>query len=302
MDIKQLEVFNSICKQKNFSNAAKELVISQPTVSAHIKSLEGNLGLQLFNRKNKAMGNLTEAGKILFQYSNQILSLVREAETSLDNYKKGYSGALSIATSHTFCNFYLPNILENFKQKYPSVNIILHTEFTPRMVEMVYNREVHFAVARTSSPNFNENQLQSELIGQDSSVFVVSPQHRFADSKHITIEDIVEEQFIVFGRKSSYWPQVNNLFTSKGLKLKTSMELNDIHAVIKMLEINMGISNLPLIAVQSELKKGTLKTITVEGFPEIVRYSHLVYRKDLILTGPVKNFHEYIQKTKPFSL
>ncbi|RFU67861.1 LysR family transcriptional regulator [Peribacillus saganii] len=302
MDIKQLEVFNTICKHKNFSSAAKELLISQPTVSSHIKSLEENLGLQLFNRKNKATGNLTDAGKILYQYSTQIMSIVREAEASLGHYKQGNSGALSLATAHTFCTFYLPPLLEKFKQKFPSVEIILHTEFTPKMVSMVENREVHFAVARTSSPTYTDNHLHSVLLGQDPSAFVISPHHPLAAAETTTIEEIINEQFIVFGKKSSYWPNISNLFSNEGLELKTSMELNDINAVKKMIEINMGISILPLISIQDELEKGTLKTISVEGFPEIIRYSHLVYQKDLIITGPIENFLEFIHETIPYSL
>ena len=302
MDIKQLEVFNALCQHKNFSNAAKELSISQPTVSAHIKSLEEKLDLQLFNRKNKAMGNLTDAGKILYRYSNQVLSLLQEAEDSLHHYKQGKSGSLSIATSHTFCNSILPQILESFKHKYPSVEIILHAEFTPKMVEMVHNREIHFAIARTSSPTFTDPQLNSELIGQDPAVFVVSPKHRFVKAKKVTIEDILEEQVIVFGKKSSYWPQVQNVFTGMGCELKTSMELNDIQAVKKMIEINMGISVLPLISVKDEIDRGSLVPITVEGFPGIIRYSNLIYQKDLIITGPIENFLNFISQTKPFTL
>jgi len=302
MDIKQLEVFNTIYKHKNFSNAAKELFISQPTVSAHIKSLEESLGLQLFNRKNKAMGNLTDAGKILYQYSSQILSLVREAEESLADYKKGYSGSLSIVTSHSFCYWVLPEILERFKKKFPFVDIALHTEFTPKMIDMIYNREVHFAIARTSSPHFNDNELNSILIGHDPAVFVVSSQHPLAYMERVTIEDVLKEQFILYGKKSSFWPQVNNVFASMGFEIKTNMEMNDINAAKKMIEINMGISVLPKISVQSELKNGQLKTITVEDFPPIMRYSNLIYRKDLIVTGPLENFIKFIQNTKPFPI
>jgi DNA-binding transcriptional LysR family regulator len=302
MDIKQLEVFNTIYKHKNFSNAAKELFISQPTVSAHIKSLEEDLGLQLFNRKNKAMGNLTDAGKILYQYSTQILSLVKEAEASLANYKQGHSGSLSLVTSHSFCYWVLPKILENFSHLYPSVDIILHTEFTPKMIEMVYNREVHFAIARTSTPDFSDDLLHSELIGQDPSVFVVSPHHRLADATDVSIGDILQELFIVYGKKSSFWPQIESIFTNMGYTLKTGMELNDINAVKKMIEINMGISILPQISVQNELENGTIKMVRVEGFPQIMRYSNLIYQKDLIMTGAIENFVKFIHDTKPYSL
>jgi DNA-binding transcriptional LysR family regulator len=302
VDIKHLEVFNKICEHKNFSSAAKELFISQPTVSAHIKSLEEGLGLQLFKRKNKTMGNLTDAGKILYTYSNQILSLVDEAESALKHYKQGHLGALSLVTSHTFCSWFLPSILESFKQQYPSVEIILHTEFTPKMIDMVYNREVHFAIARTGSATFTDHRFNSMYIGEDPSVFVVSSSHPLASQKKVMLEEIITEPFIVFGKKSSYWPQLQNIFTTKGLEPRVSMELNDIDAVKKMIEINMGISILPLIAIQGELKKGTLTALDIVDFPPMIRYSHLVYQKDLILTGPVNNFLEFIKDSQPFTL
>ncbi|MBN6886623.1 DNA-binding transcriptional LysR family regulator [Cytobacillus horneckiae] len=302
MDIKQLEVFNTIYKHKNFSKAAQELEISQPTVSAQIKSLEESLGLQLFNRKNKALGNLTDAGKILYPYSSQILSLVKDAETSLSQYKKGYSGSLSLVTSDSFCYWILPQILENFNQRYPAVEITLNTEFTPKMIDMVNNREVHYAVARTGTPHFNDEQLKSESIGQDPIVLVVSTHNRLNRLEKVTVEDLINEIFIVYGKKSNYWSQIEQAFHQFKLEPKTGMELNDINATKKMIEINLGISFLPEISVQDEVKNNRLTMIEIENFPKLYRYSHLIYHKDLIMTGGVEKFLQFIQETKPYTL
>ncbi|MCM3177906.1 LysR family transcriptional regulator [Cytobacillus horneckiae] len=302
MDIKQLEVFNTIYKHKNFSKAAQELEISQPTVSAQIKSLEESLGLQLFNRKNKALGNLTDAGKILYPYSSQILSLVKDAETSLSQYKKGYSGSLSLVTSDSFCYWILPQILENFNQRYPAVEITLNTEFTPKMIDMVNNREVHYAVARTGTPHFNDEQLKSESIGQDPIVLVVSTHNRLNRLEKVTVEDLINEIFIVYGKKSNYWSQIEQAFHQFKLEPKTGMELNDINATKKMIEINLGISFLPEISVQDEVKNNRLTIIEIENFPKLYRYSHLIYHKDLIMTGGVEKFLQFIQETKPYTL
>lgn len=302
MDIKHLEVFNKICEHKNFSNAAKELLVSQPTVSAQMKSLEESLGLQLFKRKNKTMGNLTDAGQILYNYSNQIVSLVEEAEETLKHYKQGRFGSLSLVTSHTFCSWFLPSLLENYKQKYPSAEIILHSEYTPKMIDMVVNREVHFAIVRTGSPTFTDSRFNHIYIGGDPSVFVISTNHPLAQPATVCIEDVINEPFIVFGKKSSYWSQIQNIFSSQGIKPKISMELNDIQAVKKMIEINMGISVIPLISIQDELKNGTLKALEVKEFPDMMRYSHLIYPKDLIMIGPVLNFLDFIQEEQPFTL
>ncbi|WP_194841247.1 LysR family transcriptional regulator [Salinibacillus xinjiangensis] len=302
MEIKYLEVFNKICEHQNFSSAARELTVSQPTVSAQMKTLEETLGLQLFKRKHKTMGNLTDAGKILYSYSNQILSLVEEAEEALKHYKYGNTGSLSLVTSHTFCLWYLPPLLEKFKQNYPSLEIVLHTEFTPKMIDMVDQREVHFAFIRTGSPNFTDDRFHNIYIGEDPSVFVVSANHWLAQKETVSIDDVRNEPFIVFGKKSTYWTQIENIFTSEGMEPRISMELNNIQTVKKMLEINMGISVLPLISIQEELNKGTLKVLDVEPFPDMIRYSHLIYQKDLIMLGPVLNFLNYIKEEQPFTL
>ncbi|MDQ0269682.1 LysR family transcriptional regulator [Cytobacillus purgationiresistens] len=302
MDIKQLEVFNTIYSYKNFSKAAEVLSISQPTVSAQIKSLEESLGLQLFNRKNKALGNLTDAGKILYPFSSQILSLVKDAETSLSQYKKGYSGTLSLVTSDSFCYWILPQILENFNQQFPSIEITLHTEFTPKMIDMVNNREVHYAVARTGTPHFNEEQLQSEAIGHDPVVLVASTQNQLSQMQKVSIEDLINETFIVYGKRSNYWTQIEHAFQPFGLAMKTGMELNDINATKKMIEINLGISFLPEISVQDEIKNNKLKIIEIEDFPMLFRYSHLIYHKDLIITGGVEKFIQFIRETRPYTL
>lgn len=301
MDLKHLEIFHEICRNKSFSNAAKKLRISQPTVSTHIKSLEENIGLTLFNRKNKTTGNLTEAGEILYQFTRQIFSLMDKAEASLKHYKQGTYGVLSLATAHTFCNWYLPEIIESFKQKYPTVEIVLHTDFTPRTMDLVDSREVQFGITRSASPVFLDKNFKSLLIGSDHAVFVVSPNHRLVQYKNVYVKDIINEAFIAFGNKSNYWEQVLNYFDQIGVHPKVTMELHDIQAVKKMIEINMGISILPLISIQDELKAGTLKVIKVNDFPKMIRYSHLIYKKDLIRTGPTEKFYEFIKETMPYS-
>src|SRR5699024_1862327 len=160
MDLKHLKTFNTICKLKNFTEAAKELYISQSTVSLHIKTLEEYLGLRLFSRKNRARGQLTDAGKILYQYSQQLISLMDETQQSLINFKEGISGSLSLAVSHTVCTWNLPDILRRFNKLFPLIDVILYSEFSPKIIEMVSNREVHLGIIR----NFNRNIPNSRLV------------------------------------------------------------------------------------------------------------------------------------------
>ncbi|ASV69798.1 LysR family transcriptional regulator [Cytobacillus sp. FSL W7-1323] len=300
MDIKQLEVFLSVYKHNNFSKAAEELCISQPTVSSQIKSLEDQLGLQLFNRKNKSLGNLTDAGKILYPYSTQILSLVKEAEKSLTQYKEGYKGSLSLVTSDSFCYWILPKILESFHISYPTIEIILHTAFTPKMIDMLYHREVHFAIARSAQKEFIEEDLVSHHIGQDPIVLVASASNRLTNIPSPHLSDLADETFIVYGKESNYWAQIEQKLFSYGFHMKTGMELNDINATKKMIEINLGISFLPSISVQEEIENGKLQIIPISDNLHLYRHSHLVYHQDTVIAGGIQKFLSFVTEQKPY--
>lgn len=295
MDIRQLEIFKAIAEHKSFSEAAKQLYLTQPTISIHMKHLEDHLGVQLFFRsKTKDGNNLTEAGKIFYEYVIEILTKINEIENVMKEYKLGTSGSFSLVSSHTITNWVLPSLLLEFKNKYPSIDVILHTEFSPKSLEMILNREAQFGIIRTPEATFDHPEIISQSIGVDNSLILVSPKHRLASLEKVTLSQLNREKFIMYGRSTTYWEQINNIFLNVDINPKVSMELNDINAVKLMVQLGMGMTILPEISVEDEIREGLLQAIQVEEFPTIKRYSNFIYHRELIVAGQFEHFIKFM--------
>ena len=120
MQLKQLEVFVHVARLKSFSKAADALYLTQPTISAHVSALEGELGTKLVVRSTKEI-QLTATGNILFGYATQILGLCERAEQEVKNASSDIQGALSIAASTVPSQYLLPRILPHLRRRYPKV-------------------------------------------------------------------------------------------------------------------------------------------------------------------------------------
>ena len=124
MDLRELQVFCKIVELKSFSRAAEAVFLTQPTVSGHIKALEEELGLRLFDRAGKHI-TATKAGELLYGYARRMLAVRAEAEQALAEFKGGLKGSLCIGGSSIPGAYVLPPLIARFKQEYPDVKIHL---------------------------------------------------------------------------------------------------------------------------------------------------------------------------------
>ena len=126
IDMRELESFYHVVKEGSFSRAAQVLYLTQPTVSAHVASLERKLRVQLLVRTTKEVF-LTDAGKLLFRYAEQILNLREEAVRAGESFAKEMRGTIRVAASSIPGQYYLPKLIQGFRCLYPEVNFSLET-------------------------------------------------------------------------------------------------------------------------------------------------------------------------------
>lgn len=288
-DIRQLEIFTIVAKLKSFSAGSQELFLAQSTVSTRIKCLEETVGMPLFIRNTSAV-ELTDAGKLLLQYAEQILAISSAAEEAIKNYKKGINGTLILATTPSICNYVLPKLIKNFHRRHKDINIILHAIFGEEIINMVQSGKVDVGVIRDSRVNFKIPKLRVITLDMAEVHFIAHPNHPIFRKKEIFLSDLAVGQLVAYSISSNYWRQIQTVFDNAGLRLETKMELNDISAMKTIALLGLGVAVFPSITFQEELDKGTLKIIPVKDCPSMKRYTYVLYRENSIPFGPVHVF------------
>src|SRR5262249_19786323 len=136
LDLRQVEVFYYVAKFRSFSKAAEALLLTQPTISGHIKTLEESLALVLFDRLGREI-TLTQAGEVLYSYAKRVLSVKPAAGQALGEWEGGVRGKLLIGGSSTPGQYVLPPILGHFKRQYPEITVCLSITDTMATIERI---------------------------------------------------------------------------------------------------------------------------------------------------------------------
>lgn len=168
MDLKQLEVFVAVAKYNSFSKAAKELFLTQPTVSAHIQNLEKNLDTVLVNRNNKII-TLTKAGEILYEHAIYILNNCKKAIYDIKEYSGKIEGIIDIACSSIPETYILPDFLKDFYSDYPNVKFSISRYDSQDAISEILNERISFGFVGSK---INNKQIEYVDLIDDELVLI----------------------------------------------------------------------------------------------------------------------------------
>lgn len=277
MNIKQLESFILVAEKKNFTRAAKQLFMTQPAISFQIKSLEEQLGIQLFERLDKAVG-LTDAGRMILPEAKKIQASYEKIRDSISELKGLKRGHLIIGASTIPGEYLMPHIIGKFKNLHPQIDVVLHIASTSKVVEMLLNREIHLGTI--GAPVKNQSITSSPLT-EDQLILITSPQHPLASKESVAAEELTQHSFIMREKGSGTRMIIENRLQKKGIapeSLRLAMELGSTRAIITAVEAGLGISLVSRWAADEALKLGLLKEIRVEDM-EFTRSLYLITNK-----------------------
>lgn len=292
MDIHELEVLKTVAEEKSFSRAAKLLKRTQPAISQAIGRLEKEVGEKLFDRSSKD-GTLTPAGEILFDYAKQMLNLRRTARTAIKDLRELHFGKVSIsANEHTV--FYLLPLIEEFKKRHPLVKVEVKRGVASRIPKEIMAREVELGVISFKP---KDSSVKSVAVSTDELVLIVSPKHRLAKKKKVSIKDLGEEKFIAHNAPSPYREQVIKKFEQHQTKLNIAVEMPSLEAIKKLVEIGVGVALVPKLTAQNEIKNGQLAGLSVNEM-KLLRQLHIVYRRKGVLSQAAKSFLQLAKESK----
>lgn len=284
MDINQLEVFLSVAQEKSFSRAAEALHRTQPAVSQAVRRLETELGEPLFDRSSKD-GTLTAAGKVLFDFAQQMMNLRHHAHTAIRELRDLHRGKLTLSANEYTVMGLLP-LIPIFRARHPHIKIEVKRSLASRIPSEILGRDVEIGVV-TFKPS--DASISSLPVITDELALIVAPDHPLAERKTISVKELGAETFIAHNVPSPYRERVIKTFEKHRTPLNISMEMPTLEAIKRMVGERMGVALVPRLTAQTEIKRGSLIGLTVKEM-RLERKLHLIYRRGATLSHAAKAF------------
>jgi LysR family cys regulon transcriptional activator len=281
MKLQQLKYLLAIVDNgMNITAAAERMYTSQPGVSKQLKLLEEELGMQLFTRKGKSLDGITAAGhqvidraRIIMRESDNIRSLASE-------YYQEEEGSLSIATTHTQARYVLPEIVAEFRKRFPKIGLNLHQGTSEQIADMVSANNIDFAIATGSDELFSDLMLVPSY-RWDRSIVVPNGHELTKLDRKITLQDLANYPLVTyvfsFGGQSS----LKRAFENEGLDPDVVFTARDADVIKTYVRMGLGVGIVASMAADCDDRKD-LQVIDAEGlFPRSTTW--IGYRKNTVL-------------------
>ena len=295
LNFEHLKIFYTAALKKNFSETAKSLHMSQPSVSLQIRQLENSLGTQLFKRTTKNV-YLTPAGELLLKSTKIILKQVNDTKKEIQQLSQSIHGNLIIGASLTIGEYILPYLFGAFKKEYPNVNMVFKIYNSQQIIEKINGDEIHlgFIESMLSYP-----ELKQEAFLEDELVIISSFKNsNISDNDnddYITSDQLFSLPFILREQGSGTRQVIEEKIRQNNLnpsKLNVILELENTESIKSAVESGMGISIISKAAVQKELSLKTLKRLYIKEL-NLERLLYSIYNENN-LTLPSEAFLTFI--------
>jgi len=298
----RLRVFRAVAEELSFRKAAEVLHLSQPAVSQHVRALEEEAGVQLFDRARGAghgsQISLTEAGRVLLKYASAAAETMMEARRALSALNDETVGDLRLGASTTVAQYLLPRILGAFLKQYPQVKLSLVSGNTEKIVEAVAEKKISLGIIEGPAMR---REVKTERMAQDEMVLIASPNHEWALRKGAAIErkELAKGPLLLRERGSGSRRVVERALKKLGLpqrSLQVAMELDSTEAIISGVEAELGVGFVSLWALGKALRLGTVKVVAVKGL-EIRRDFSFAWLAGAETTGAAAVFRRFAEGT-----
>jgi DNA-binding transcriptional LysR family regulator len=286
VDFEKLKTFLEVCQQGSFSRAAEKLRVTQPAISAQIRSLEKEVGATLFDRKSGKVST-TAAGRVFEPFAEHCLQCYSHIVMTVADLHRSPRGAISISANETTCLYVFPKIFAQFKQQCPRVGLGIVRADRARTLEAVLKRQVDFGVI---SLPLKDPRITVNLVHKDELVLVVLPTHPLAQRKTIKIDELVQYPLLL-PKEGRQREQIDGIFQMHDFQPKLAMEVDSGELLKRLIIAGLGAGFLPRINVVEDESNRQLATVRIEGI-RLARDLALIYHKDNALTRAAQTFLE----------
>lgn len=294
MDFRRLEVFVKVYQQKSFSKAGQALYLAQPTVSEHVRLLEEDLGLTLFDRQGKEVLP-TPAGQLLFQYANQLMTLRQDSLRAMEQFRDIGIGDLLIGGSNIPGQYLLPGLLGRFKERFPKIRINLLIGDTQNIQDKLLEGTIELGLV---GAQVDHRQISCQLLTTDELTCILPPGLYKAEPGLVTAKVLFSLPFILREKGSGTRKALEQAFKKINLEVKDLQvvaEMGSNEAIRQAVKAGVGISIISRRAVLDDLEQGRLQELKIKKLP-LIRNFYLITLRQRTLSPLAKAFMEFIVK------
>jgi len=291
---RRLSVFKAVVDLGGFNLAADRLGIAQPSVGAHIKALERQVGQPLFYRRRGIRSRLTKAGETLYAYAAEVLEKSRQASATLTELRSTGASEIVLAAQRAVSHYFLPRYLAEFSRQRPDIRLVTRTGTTEDVFELARSHTVDMALFPALGPVAG---LESQTLFNEPLVLVASPAHPLAGRRQIEPRELARYAFVCGLRDSHYFRMIDLVLRRIGVpEYEIAMELQDFAAVKEVARHGAGIACEMLACVRAEIEAGELVALRLSG-PQ----PHMQVRCACQShpSEPVRQFVELLRKAEP---
>lgn len=275
MLLQHLITFCRVVEEGSFTRAAQVQNLTQPSITKQVGALEDHLQVQLFTRHGKQV-HLTPAGELVYEFARQVVHLVHQCESAVQELRSPGSGHITVGCVHTIGLFTLPDLLAEYAREHPLVKINVKTGNNIETVTMLLHGEVDLGLITT--PQVHE-RLESIPLYEDPLVVVAAPEYAAGLPAQLSEADLAKQPMICYVRGAKFRITTDQTLEQIGIAPNVIMEFDNHEAIKAMVRLGFGVALEPVSAVQRELNSGELVRLDVPALPRSSRTTSLILRR-----------------------
>lgn len=274
MDLRQLEILQTIAETGSFTACGRKLHVSQSAISRQILLLEEELGEPLFLRVGRTV-KMTPAAESLVQLGKRVFQDVRETVGVITDRTRELKGTLRISGGMTVCLYVFPPLLKHARRVHPKLDVRLTVATAERSVQEIRAGRVDAGLLTLP---VDESDLVTVPVMREELLLVMPPGHALARRRRVAARDLADQPFVLFEQGSATRRVIDRLFASESMEPTIVMDTENVEIIKAMVKTGLGIGIVPYQSIAREVRAGQLFCARVEGH-ELIRETGWVYAR-----------------------
>lgn len=290
MQLEELRTFVTLAEVKNFTKTANKLLMSQPTVSLHIKNLEKEFETELFQRSPKFL-KITPSGELLLDRANEIIKIYEKTKRDISEIHHSVKGKLKIGASFTIGEYILPSLLRDFQADHPEIEFEVFIGNTEEIIQLLLTFQIDIGLVESET---SDQDLVVVPFLEDELMIVCSNEHPLAEKSTVSVNELQNQSWITREMGSGTRQYFNQMIVKNGLKVKSMLTISSNQGIKETVKNGLGLALLSHRVIEKDVEQSALSIIQL--------HKQAMKRNFSYLYSPVmqdkKNVNAFIEAIK----